>query len=416
MGSHRQDGTPRTPLVVVTGGTTPAAADGVEQVLARIDALVPGTAVVHHDLAAVRSGTVHRRLRHDGIDEITTLTLAHGCVSCTLREDVLPLLRALADHPGVHRIVLHLDPALDPEPVCWAVRHVVVDGAPVTDAVDLRGVVTAVDPARWLDLATGDDDLAAHRLADLPDDERTMAQLVVGQAEFADVLVLAGPAEPWELARATAVLSRLNPRARRVDRPGREVLLDDLAHGARRGMPEDPFAPLLDGEPALESAAGVRLVTFLARRPFHPDRLHTAIDVLLDGVVRARGRIWLATRPESVLWLGSAGGGLEIGHAGTWLAAGEDWAAASPDRRAAADLRWHPRWGDRAQEVAILTIDADPDAIVATLRGALLTDDEIAAGPRAWRRLPDPFGWHHSDPCGDVTPARSTTDRHEEGR
>ncbi|GHF51047.1 G3E family GTPase [Amycolatopsis bartoniae] len=38
-----------------------------------------------------------------------TLELAHGCVSCTLREDLLPLLRRLAGMPEVARIVLRLD-------------------------------------------------------------------------------------------------------------------------------------------------------------------------------------------------------------------------------------------------------------------------------------------------------------------
>lgn len=401
MGAHARP----TPVVVVTGGVTPAAADGVQRVVDHICDADPGTAVAHHDLSAVRDGLVHRRVRHRGVEEARTLLLAHGCVSCTLREDVLPLLRELGRREGVTRIVLHLDPALDPEPACWAIHHVVVDGAPVTDTVALRGVVTVVDPATWFDAATGDAVVADAGLADLPDDERTLAQLVVGQAEFADVLVYTGTAEPWELSRTTAVIARLNPCAPRLLAPGPQVLLDELPRGTRRGEPEDPHAPLLAGQPPLGGVAGVRLVTFTARRPFHPNRLHAAIDVLLDGVVRARGRIWLATRPEAVLWLASAGGGLEIGYAGAWLAATDDWSDASPERRAAADLRWHPRWGDRAQELAILVHDADPDEIDAALRDALLTDAELAADEDAWRELPDPFGWHHTDPCDDVVPA-----------
>ncbi|MGE3286809.1 MAG: GTP-binding protein [Pseudonocardia sp.] len=396
--------TSRTPLVVVAGGTTPAAAIGVERVIGRIRAEAPGTAVVHHDLRDVRCGVVHRRLRFGAADERRILTLAHGCVSCTLREDVLPLVRELGRRPEVRRIVLHLDAALEPESACWAVRHVAVGGRAVTDTVDLRGVVTVLDQGAWLEDATGDREVARAGLADLPDDEHTLAQLVVAQAEFADVLVLAGHAEPWELTRTAAVLARLNPRAQRVLVAGREVLLDALPPGARRGHAAGPHDPLLLGEPPLEPTAGVQLVTFTARRPFHPDRLHTAIDVLLDGVVRTRGRIWLATRPEAVLWLESAGGGLEIGRSGQWLAAG-GWEAATPERLAEANLRWHPRWGDRVQELAILLHDGEPAAIETALRAALLDDREIGMGEDAWRALPDPFGRHHTDPCKDVAPA-----------
>lgn len=374
-------------LLVLTG------LSGVEATIDRIRELDPAVTVLHHDLHDVGSGRVHRRVRRGASDVTTTIELTHGCVSCTLREDLLPQVRALAADGG--RVVLHLDPGLEPEQVCFALRHVVVDGAPVADGVDLRGVVAVVDVGTWFDDATGDDEWDR-----LPDDGRTVAQLAVGQVEFADLVVTTGRADAWERARTGAVLTRLAPAAPRVPL----AALDDrvfLPSGARRGVPDDVHAPLLRGTPPLDGDCGARIVLFSARRPFHPDRLHTALDVLLDGVVRTRGRIWLATRPEAVLWLESAGGGLRVGHAGDWLAGADEaaWADASAERRALAALGWHPRFGDRAQDLAVLVHAADPDEIDTRLREALLTDAELAAGEAAWRDLPDPFGWWHTDPC-----------------
>ncbi|NED69210.1 cobalamin biosynthesis protein CobW, partial [Streptomyces sp. SID10244] len=82
-------------------------------------------------------------------------------------------------------------------------------------------------------------------------------------------------------------------------------------------------------------------VEFHADRPLHPGRLHEAIDVLLDGVVCARGRLWLATRPDEALWLESAGGGLRVAPGGRWLAAmGEEQRdRVDPERRAMGALR-----------------------------------------------------------------------------
>ncbi|MBW0111161.1 ribosome hibernation factor-recruiting GTPase MRF [Pseudonocardia oceani] len=402
----------RPELLVLTGLNAP----GVEDVVTRVRALDPDAAVLHHDLRDVDAGLVRRRLRTRHADVTTTVELAHGCVSCTLREDLLPQLRTLAAPGGPARIVLHLDPMLEPEQVCWSLLHVLVDGTTVADEVDLRGVVAVVDAGTWLADATGDATLPERGCAGPgADDERTVAQVVVGQAEFADLVVLTGTADAWERARLDAVLARLAPDAPRL--PLREV--DErvlLRDAVRRGRPADVHAALLRGSPPLDADCGVRLVVFSARPPFHPGRLHDALDVLLDGVVRARGRIWLATRPDAVLWLESAGGGLRVGHAGDWLdGAGEEaWEAASAERRAIASLGWHPRFGDRAQDVVVLAHAADPDAIDAALRGALLTDAELAAGPGAWSALPDPFGWWHTDPCSPAADAVAGADAHSE--
>lgn len=396
-----------TELILVSG----LAEHGVAEVVDRL-LTVPGTAVAHHDLSDVASGVVRRRLRFAGkgvvSDGVTVLELAHGCVSCTLREDVLPLVRELARRPSVRRVVLHLDPVMEPEQVCWAVLHVLVDGRPVTDRVRMGGVITVVDVASWQDDVASDDEVAERGLARLPDDERTVAQLAVAQAEFADLLVVSGDADLWRRARTDAVLARLAPLAPRHSLGSWDPAapLSGLPDGARRGVPDGPHAALLRGQPPLRGDCGVELAVFTARRPFHPARLHEAMDLLLDGVVRTRGRIWLATRPEAVLWLESAGGGLQIGYVDEWLAAAGDdaWAAADPERRTAASLRWHQRFGDRVQELTVLTCGADPTEITDGLRGALLTDAELAAGEGAWRRYPDPFGWYHTDPCGDPHP------------
>lgn len=389
----------RPELLVLTGLSAP----GVEAVITRIRALDPRVAVLHHDLRQVGRGLVRRRLRTRDSDVTTTVELAHGCVSCTLREDLLPQLVALAAPGGPARIVLHLDSALEPEHICWSLLHVLVDGATAVDSVDLRGVVTVVDTRSWFDDATGEASLPERGLSDLPDDERTVAQVAVGQAEFADLIVPVDTADAWELARLDAVLARLTPLADRLrlDALDDRVLLGSLPERARRGRPDDVHAALLRGTPPLDGDCGVRLVVFSARRPFHPGRLHDALDVLLDGVVRTRGRVWLATRPEAVLWLESAGGGLKVGHAGDWLdgAGSEAWEAASDERQAIAALGWHPDFGDRAQDLVVLSHAADPDEIDAVLREALLTDLELAAGEDVWRALPDPFGWWHTDPC-----------------
>ena len=387
-------------LIVVCGVDVP----GVEAVVHRLRRQRRGTVVVHHDLRDVAAGVVRRRMHWDSRSETITLKLAHGCLSCALRVDVLPLLQSLARTPQLRRIVLRLDPVLAPDQICWALRQVRVGGAPVLEDLDLRGVITVVNPGSWLADATGAAQPPERGLAVLPGDKRTVAQVVVGQAEFADLLVYSGTSEAQLLARTDAVLARLVPLAcrLRINDAGPELSLGELPPGARRGRVDDPFAALLRGQPPLHRTCGAELIVFTARHPFHPERLHEAVDVLLDGVVRSRGRVWLATRPETALWMESAGGALQLGVAGDWLAAGDAaaWAAADPERVAMAAVNWHHEWGDRRQELAVLAYAADPDKITAALRAALLTKAELAAGAAVWRTYPDPFGLSHTEPCG----------------
>jgi G3E family GTPase len=214
-----------------------------------------------------------------------------------------------------------------------------------------------------------------------------------------------------------AVLKRLNPTAPIImELPQRQLgssimrnLLTSIPPGARRGAITGPHDPLLRGQPPLTPDCGVHVVEFETDRPFHPERLHDAIDVLLDGVVAARGRLWLATQPDEALWLESAGGGLRIATGGTWIAAMTDdqVAQVDPERLAMASLRWDPLYGDRSSSIVAVSVEADPGHIRRTLAAAVLTDDELAAGQSGWHELSDPFGVTHADPCDDMLDERA---------
>ncbi|MEU4599604.1 GTP-binding protein [Nocardia sp. NPDC023988] len=415
----------RTPVVLLAGFAGPAMT-GVEHIAAVLSEDA-GTVVVHHDLAELREGVVRRTVRTAGNVTTTVLELAHGCVSCTLRADLLPMLCTLAAREPVRRIVLALDPAIEAEALCHAIETVEVTGVadrvagPAGRNVRIEAVLTCVDGNQWLADATGDEALADRGLASA-DDERTVAQVAVGQVDFADALVvLADGVEPLDRERLDAVLTRLAPGAPTAwlgDLSGFDAvevgaLLTRVPDDARRGHIFDAHAPLLRGQPPLSTDCGVSIVEFAARRPFHPARLHDALDVLFDGVVTARGRIWLATQPDQVVWLESAGGGLRVGGAGKWLAAmtPEEQAEVDPARRAMAALGWDDRFGDRDVSLVILAHDADPAEIRHALHWALVEDDELLLVDRAPERVAlweDPFGEWHEDPCADPAEAPAT--------
>ncbi|WP_408637739.1 ribosome hibernation factor-recruiting GTPase MRF [Nocardia bovistercoris] len=457
----------RTPVVLVTGFSEVARAQADR--VARAALAAKGTVVVHHDLAELAEGVVRRTVRTHTGSTATMLELAHGCVSCTLRADLLPLLVTLAARDSVRRIVLPLDPAFEAEAVCRAIHDTVITGVigrvdgPAGRDVRIEAVLACVDGARWLGDATGDDTLAERGLA-TADDDRTVAQVAVGQVDFADAVLVTGTSDPLERERLGAVLARLAAQApvawiddavatcESKDAATSDAFVDAVAPGAfeaavacgpsedvvafgaaeveallaripadaRRGRIFDAHAPLLRGQPPLGPECGVTLIEFAAARPFHPARLHGALDVLFDGVVTARGRLWLATQPDEVVWLESAGGGLRVGGAGRWLAAMDEseLAEVDPQRRALAALRWDERFGDRDISLVILAYDADPVEIREALHWALVEDDELRLVDRAPERVArwdDPFGDWHADPCGDGEPTEAARPRHTRG-
>lgn len=103
----------RTPVFLVAGqrGT-----DLVVGALLRTS----GTLVVEHRF----DGHVVRRTTAVLTDGVLTSTecgleLAHGCVSCTIRNDLLVLLRQLHRRDDVDRIVVHLAPGWNRNRSAW---------------------------------------------------------------------------------------------------------------------------------------------------------------------------------------------------------------------------------------------------------------------------------------------------------
>lgn len=196
------------------------------------------------------------------------------------------------------------------------------------------------------------------------------------------------------------MLDRLVPIAPRV-RAARldvEALLAMVPPNSRRGRVDDSHAVLTHYLHPWHEEHGVGTVFFNARRPFHPGWLHDALQVLLRGVGRVRGRMWVATQPDEALALESAGGGLRIAQAGRWLGAVPDWSNINVERALMASLRWDDQFEDREQALVATYHAADPKVITAALGAALVTDAELVAGAQEWRTWPDPFGKFHADP------------------
>ncbi|MEU0846769.1 GTP-binding protein [Streptomyces flaveolus] len=372
--------------VVIVGGLH---ADARRAAVARLLADVPGSVVLHHDLATAAAGTVVRTVRDaTGVLSTGEAPLVNDCACCALREDLVPELERLADAGGTPLAVVELWDSVEPR----AMAEVVTAGG-----FTVTGVITAVDPALVLPYLGNGDDLAEGGLAAAATDQRTVADTFARQLEYAPVLAVADSPEADDEDRE--LLSQLHPTARRVP----------IGHGDPAGAPsalaraafagfdveaaaaaQHPACALL---PAEADAHGVATFVWRRHRPFHPERLYAALEDLTCAAARSRGRFWLADKADALLHWDAAGGALCVESVGPWLASLPDaaWELVPPVRRAAAALDWHPEHGDRCQHLVFTSPGLDRDGLERLLESCLLTDAEYAAGRAAWRRLPPAF-------------------------
>ncbi|MFJ6987420.1 MULTISPECIES: GTP-binding protein [unclassified Streptomyces] len=383
----------------------------------RLLAEVPGSVVLHHDLATAAAGTVVRTIRDaTGILSAGEAPLVNDCACCALREDLVPELLRLADDGTTRLAVVELWDSVEPK----AMAEVVAEAAGAVGTgsgaqgstrgpLTVTGVITAVDPALLLPYLGNGDDLAERGLAAAATDQRTVADTFARQLEYAPVLAVLDSPEADDEDRE--LLAQLHPTARQVAVPLPQAAADPgptgrgaaprrrsaLADAALAGFDVEAAAaaqhPACALLPAEADAHGVTTLVWHRRRPFHPERLYAALEDLTCAAARSRGRFWLADKPDTLLHWDAAGGALCVESAGPWLASLPDaaWELLPPVRRAAAALDWHPEHGDCCQHLVFTSPGLDRDGLESLLESCLLTDVEYAAGRAAWKRLPPAF-------------------------
>ncbi|WP_405394988.1 CobW family GTP-binding protein [Microbispora hainanensis] len=372
-----------TPVVLVAGLHASARTAVVDRLLRDH----PGSVAVHHDLREVTADRVQRVVRDAStVLDLADVRLAHGCVTCTVREDLLPQLVRHAATASL--LVVDLWDSVEPRSVAEA-----LDCEEAHDILRLTCVLTALHAEHMLvDITRGDRLRETGQIA-ASGDQRFLAEVLARQIEYATALsVHGGDEEDVELSRA--VLAHLAP-CTPVFAPGSaESPLPDVT-GARlctRELAErvDPATAQL---PCDAQTDEITTVVWHRLRPLHPARLFEAVDELVTQSVRSRGRFWLASRPDRQLAWDAVAGIVSVEDAGPWLAALPEaaWDMVSPARRTAAGLDWDPVTGDRVQHLVFTGPDLDRERLHALLDSCLLTGEEARAGSGVWAGYDDPF-------------------------
>jgi G3E family GTPase len=364
----------------------------------KVAVIVNDMSEVNIDAALIRDGGANLSRTDEALVE-----LSNGCICCTLRDDLLNEVRALAAEGRFDYLLIESSGISEPLPVAATFEFRDERGASLADVARLDTMVTVVDATNLLRDYQSADFLAARGQAAGEDDDRPLVSLLVEQIEFADVVVLnkIDAAQPHEIAAAHAIIRSLNAGARVIDTAHGQIPLDEILNTRRFDFDKAHQHPMWfkelngfkDHVPEAEEY-GVTSFIYRARAPFLPAKLHAFFAKSWPGVIRSKGFFWLATRPNFAGELSQAGPLVRHQAAGYWWAAvpKSKWPE-DADTVVRIKKGWHRHWGDRRQELVFIgTRDMDESALRAELDACLLGLPETGAVDlKSWASLVDPF-------------------------
>ncbi|EGQ3667513.1 GTP-binding protein [Staphylococcus pseudintermedius] len=329
--------------------------------------------------------------------------LSNGCICCTLRDDLLKEVERIVKRGGIDQIVIESTGISEPVPVAQTFSYVdEALGIDLTEICRLDTMVTVVDANRFIKDYQSGDMLLDRDQAVGEDDERTIADLLIDQIEFCDVLILnkIDLVSEEEANRLEAMLRKLQPTAKLIRAVNAQVNIDEVLETGRFNLEAASqsagwLQELEAGGHATHTPEteeyGISSFVYRRRLPFHAERFNAFLENMSESIVRAKGIAWLAQYNNVACLVSQAGTAVDI-HPVTF------WVASMPKAERAAILQerpdvradWDPEYGDRHTQLVMIGIDLDEAAITAQLDACLLNSQEIDAD---WSQFSEPYGW-----------------------
>ena len=327
--------------------------------------------------------------------------MSNGCICCTLREDLLEEVTKLAKEGRFDYLVIESTGISEPLPVAETFTFADENGVALSDIADLDTMVTVVDAVNFLKDYDEAKYLQETGESLGEEDERSVADLLVDQVEFADLILISKTdlTSASDIDRLTAILKTLNTHAKIYPIANGKVDINEVLNTGLFNFERAQQAPgwmkEMRGEHLPETQEyGIASFCYEARRPFHPDRFHNFLHGTeqCGKLIRSKGYFWLATRPQFAGQWSQAGGIARYGFAGMfWKAVPEkNW---PQDEEALAFIKkqWIEPFGDMRQELVFIGQNLDQQGMTQALDDCLLSEEEVLKGKTFWQTLPDPF-------------------------
>ena len=363
-----------TPVTVLSGALGAGKTTTLNHLLSN-----PGDrriAVLVNDMGALNVDAELVEKQGDGVTE-----LSNGCICCDLRDDLEVAVSRLARTGEFDQLVVESSGISAPTPVAR-----LFTAGPASAPYRLDTLATVVDASDFRTTLADDDIVTTEDIrrerpgqAETDGEVRPLSDLLVTQAEYADVLLLnkCDRVGDEQITETEALLTALNPDATQhrttygAIEPGEILDTGLFSPGALRESTHREqaldHAASADGrdhqhvhDPA--SVYGITSFAFESRKPLHSRRFAAVLRSLPASVIRSKGLVWVAGRDELALRYSGTGSVRRVIGREPWVAAMSERRQKS-QRRMRPDLPWDDEVGDRRTELVFIGREIDADRL-----------------------------------------------------
>ncbi len=340
------------------------------------------------------------------------VALQNGCICCTLRTDLIKQISDLIESARFDYIVIEASGVCEPAPIAQTICSMDQMINPQrTDIVRPRldAIITVVDALRMKSEFGCGSNLEKEDI-----DEEDIENLIIGQIEFCDIILLNKISEvtPDEAAHIKAVIRALQPKAKiiecdycdvpldtlinthlfdfenvatsatwvqEIEKPAEEQLEEEHHHHEHHHEHEHEHLHHdhehhhhHDDEGEAEEY-GIGTFVYFRRQPFNFEKFDRFVNLHWPkNIIRAKGVMYFSHNRDMSLLFEQAGVQKNLKEAGYWYATAPEEELMELMAREPGLMRdWDEEYGDRMEKIVFIGRDLDREKLSAQLDACL---------------------------------------------